>query len=568
MRHPFGCHHLPRLMATVLLVANCAIAAVAEEPLHVRIDALIDAQAAKITKTPATAELSTDAEFYRRVWLDLTGRIPTADDTRTFIADKSATKRPALIDRLLNSPDYPRRMREAFHVMLMERRGEDADWTRFLQTSFESNKPWDQLTREIAHPDAENEQTRGSAFFLTKRLEKYGQNPTDHPGLARDFGRMFLGMDLQCAQCHNHLFIDDYKQADFQGMFAFVKHTFIRRDTKFPAIGEGLIKANLEFVSVFGSDQMKTGPRLPGGAEFPVPVLKKGEEYSKLPDRKIQFPGVPKFSPLTILAEELPKAGNPAFAKNIANRLWFLMMGRGLVTPLDLHHSQNPPSHPELLELLAQEIAKHKFDMKWFVRELALTQTYQRSGLLPDSVEKLPEETFLVAIEKPLSAEQLLWSMLQATGQYDAIVVAKARKSKTTTQVGDKAAASAAAAASTGDSVNELLTKFRTAFANAPREPEVDFSPSVKAALFVLNDATVFGWLSPQSDSLVGRLSKVSESKQVIVDIYLSVLSRQPTDEEVAAAIAYLDSQPQQRAKAVGHLVWALMASTEFCINH
>src|SRR5262249_30410114 len=126
----------------------------------------------------------------------------------------------------------------------------------------------------------------------------------------------------------------------------------------------------------------------------------------------------PKFSPLKVLASQLPRGDNPLFTKNIVNRLWFLMMGRGLVHPLDLQYAGNPPSHPELLDLLAQEFAGHRFDIKWLLRELALTETYQRSSLLPEGVEDLPPESFLVANEKPLSAEQILRSVLHATGEW------------------------------------------------------------------------------------------------------------------------------------------------------
>src|SRR5262249_15124568 len=144
------------------------------------------------------------------------------------------------------------------------------------------------------------------------------------------------------------------------------------------------------FSSVFKKAPKETGPRIPGGAEIEVPPLKKGEEFVKPPDPKTQFPGVLRFSPLGRLAEQLPTAENQAFTRNIVNRLWFVMLGRGLVYPLDLHHSGNPPSYPELLDLLAREFAAHKFDIKWLLRELALSQTYQRSSLLPQDQTKLP----------------------------------------------------------------------------------------------------------------------------------------------------------------------------------
>ena len=199
-----------------------------DEPLHDQIDRLIAAKA----NGAARSARATDAEFLRRIYLDLAGRIPALQEARTFLADPAPQKRAKLIDQLLAGPDYPRRMQELAHVMLMERRGDNPEWLAFLKASFEANKPLDQFVREILNPNPKNEATRGSAFFLSKRLENYGQNPVDYPALTRDVGRLFLGVDLQCAQCHDHLFVKEYKQADFQGLLALFQGTFLRQDVK------------------------------------------------------------------------------------------------------------------------------------------------------------------------------------------------------------------------------------------------------------------------------------------------------------------------------------------------
>lgn len=527
-------------IATCLFVTCSAVSPAAEpEQLHERIDQMI----AKKANGPL-AELSDDAEFVRRVYLDLAGRIPSANETRDFLADKSTTKRTSLIDQLLASEEYPRRMKNLFDIMLMERLGTHEDWERFLENAFAENRPWDQITRDIIYPNAEDETTRGAAFFTTQRLTKIGQNPVDVPGLVRDFGRLFLGVDVQCAECHDHLFVDDYKQVDYQGLYAFVGNSFIRRDTEFPAIGETPLLKKVEFQSVFEGEQKSTGPRLPGGEEIPIPVMKKGEEYEVPPDRKTRSPGVVKFSPLKVLSERLPRADNMAFNRNIANRLWWVMMGRGLVHPLDLIHSENPPTHPELLDLLAEEIAAHDFDIKWFIRQLALSQTYQRASTLPSSATgEIPEASYRVALERPLSAEQLLECMLVATGE----------------KSGDQ---------SSEESKAELQEKFADAFANPPRDPEVEIRPSVKAALFVLNDVTVLSWLEPSKGNLADRAVRATDDSQAVDEIYLSVLSRPPSDDERRDAIEYLSQRPDTRAIAVGNLIWALMASTEFAVNH
>lgn len=502
----------------------------AAEPLHRRIDALILEGADGKDVSPLTS----DAEFLRRVSLDLAGRIPSAQEVRDFLADKSADRRSRKIDELLASPEYAGRMQELFHVMLMERLGDHDLWAKYLRASFAANKPWDQMAREILRADPKNEAVRGAAFFYSKRLENYGQNPVDYPALTRDVGRLFLGKDLRCAECHDHLFVDDYKQQDFQGLFAFFQNTMLV-DANAPAVGEKPTTKKTAFMSVFVKAPRETAPRLPGGKELTLPEFKKGEEYLEPPDRKTRSPGVPRFSLLEQLSVQLPRAENRDFCRNIANRLWFVLMGRGLVHPLDLHHADNPASHPKLLDLLADEMAAHSFDIRWMLRELALTQAYQRSSLLPAGREKADPARFLTALEKRLSAEQLVASMTRATG-----MAAKAEA---------------------------LRAKFVKAFANPPREPEDEIAPSLEAALFVLNDPAVLALLEPARGSLVERAGALPDAKAV-EEVYLSVLSRPPTAEEQADALAFLKQDAAGRGKALGQLAWALLASTEFTINH
>lgn len=524
-----------RNMSVAFIVVAAPMLATGAEPLHQRIDTLIQAKA---EGKPAAA-LADDAEFLRRVHLDFAGRIPSAAQTRAFLQDTAPDKRAKVIDQLLASPDYAHRMQEAFHVVLMERLGDHAEWSKYLRTSFEANKPWDQMVREILRADPKDDKAKGAAFFYAKRLDHYGQNAIDYPALTRDVGRLFLGMDLQCAQCHNHRFIKDYTQEDFQGLYTiFLNASLV--DLKAPAVSEKLMTKKLGFSSVFNKVPKEVGPRIPGGKEIEIPMLKKGEEFAVPPDPKTKTPGVPKFSPLAKLAEHLPAAENRAFVKNSVNRIWFLMMGRGIVHPLDLHHSENPPSHPELLEALADEFVAHKFDVKWLLREIALSQAYQRSSVLPAGQEKLEPQTFLVGLEKRLSAEQLLASMLEATGERERLVKA---------------------------GHDALQAKFLKAFANPAREAEDEFSPSLKAALFVLNDDAVLTLLTPKPGNLVERLAKLPDDK-IAEELYLSVLSRQPGADEKADVQKYLTKHASRKPTALGHLAWALLASSEFAANH
>ncbi|MFT5468186.1 MAG: hypothetical protein ACI8UO_003294 [Verrucomicrobiales bacterium] len=518
--------------------------ALAEAPLHQRIDALIDAGAADLPK----AALSDDAEFVRRVYLDFAGIIPTASETQAFLADKNKDKRAKLIQQLLDAPGYGPTMRDRFHVQLMERRGDHEMWLAWLGEAFAKNKPWNQMAREMIRADFRDEPNRGAAFFYTKRLEKYGTNPTDYSGLTRDVGRLFLGMDMQCAECHNHLLIDDYNQIDFQGLFAgFSKMKLLRGD--YPAVEEQIMLKKQEYASVFVGKQREVGPKVPGLEEVELVSFEKDEQYVQAPDRATKTPGVPKFSPLERFSEQIPTA--PTFDGNIVNRVWFLMMGRGLVNPMDQFHSENPASHPELLDLLAAEFAKNGYDFKWLFRELALTKTYQRSSRLPEGTEPVQEDRFVVARERRVSAEQLLASTLRALN----VDPAKAPMENVESEEED------------GEEFVGLTERFLDAFATEPREPEREFSPGLKAALFAMNDVEVLKLIA-REDALPAKLAGEPDNAKIAEALFHNIFSRPPSPDESADVAAFLDSFEGERAAAITEVAWAMLSSTEFVVNH
>ena len=524
----------------------------AEESLHAAIDRLIDAKVG-----PAeTAPVADDAEFLRRVMLDLAGRIPTANETRRFLEDPSATKRETLIERLLGGDDYPRRMQELFHVMLMERRGEHPEWSNFLRTAFAENLPWDRLARAMLFPDAASENQRGAAYFLTARLTKEGaMAPVDVPGLTRDVGRLLAGVDFGCAQCHDHLSIDDYKQIDFQGLHMIFENMQSRGGLEYPAVTEKVLTKGKEFRSVFAPDRRTTMLRIPGDGDVPIATFAPGEEFLIAPDGKARTPGVLKFSPLQELSYRLARSDNHLFTRNIVNRLWFVMMGQGLVEPLDLFHSANPPSHPKLLAHLASEFSAHAFDIKWFLGQLARTKCYQRSSRFPGDSALPDTKTYRVANQKRLSAEQLFWSTLIATGEFDRV-----------RQGGEMGLEQVVAEV---EALGALQKQFIKIFANPPKEPEVTFTPTVKAALYLMHDQEVLKLLTPQSGNLIDRLAAQSDSRKIAEGAFLAVVSRLPTAADLAEVEPFLENKTASaRTEAIGQLVWALICSTEFLVNH
>lgn len=346
----------------------------AADPLHQRIDAAVNA-----APLGPVAAICSDADFLRRVSLDLHGMSVSGVEAKAFLDDPAPDKRAKFIDKLIASPRFARHVANRFNVMLMERRADahvtGPEFEKFLYESFLANKPFDQLVREMLAADGTDPVTRPAAKFFLDR--------TAEPNLVtRDIGRVFFGRDLQCAQCHDSPLVNDFLQSEYYGIYAFVSRTSLFNDeaAKKQMLAD---KADGEaaFTSVFTKESGATAPRLPFGAFVEDPLLPIGEEYNVRPADKVR--PVPKYSRRAKLAEVLTTTNNAQFSRNLANRLWAMMLGRGIVHPLDLHHSDNPPTHPELLDLLAAEIAATKFDVRSMLREIALSQTYQRAGELP-----------------------------------------------------------------------------------------------------------------------------------------------------------------------------------------
>src|SRR5262249_36335369 len=243
------------------------------------------------------------------------------------------------------------------------------------------------------------------------------------------------------------------------------------------------------FQSVFDPAKVTktTPPRVPGGRAIADPTDAKLKGYVTAPGRGVR--GVPRYSRRALLGAEVARADYEPFRRNIANRLWALMMGRGLVHPLDMDHPANPASHPELLDLLAREIAEHKFDVKWFLRELALTEAYQRSSALPAGVEERDVPRYGVAKLKPLSPEQFAFGLMQATGLTDNMRQALGKGANEATLYAR---------------LSGNLTPFINAFGSAPGTAE-GFDSRVDQALFLSNGALLRSWLAPRPGALTAR---------------------------------------------------------------
>ena len=586
---PLTIHRRVVLMATGLLVIGTLRAAGADEPLPEQIDRIIEA-ACQADDT-RLAGASDDAEFLRRAFLDLVGVVPTPAEARAFLEDPAGDKRAVLIDRMLARPEFAFRMACVFDVMLIERRIatipsydiKPPEWRDWLVESFRQNKPWDQLVREMLDSDGSDEKHSPAAkFYLVRDVEPHL--------IARDVGRLLLGTDLQCAQCHDDPRVKSFEQADYFGLYAFVSRLqhFHDGDQKRNYVTEKP-RGDVSFTSAFTGTEGQTHPRLPDGEMIADPPLVKGQEYKVKPANGQR--GVPAYSRRARLAEFLPRRETSGFSRNIANRLWAVMFGRGIVHPLDMHHGDNPPSHPQLLQLLADRLEETNYDIRGLIRDLALTRAYQRSSRVPEVAPDSPASSrFAVAALRPLSPEQLGWSVQQVTGRLSSRLARAERRMK---QAALKEQAEVSAQRDPGVDGNakspddagvgdlawqvrrkvygdlraELQTLF-TRFSRLPGQPDEGFQPSVDQALFLLNSEQMVKFMN--ESVLVDRLSNLENPIELADEIFLAVLSRFPTAEERADVAGLVDgiSERQPRREAVRRIVWGQLLSAEFRLNH
>lgn len=526
-----------------------------EQGLHNRIDDLVWAKAGDVP----FAETADDAGFLRRVTLDLSGNIPTAGEVSEFLADKSKGKRKELIDRLIAGDQFAAHWTERFSVMLLERLDQGkvpkGEWVKFLKQTLREKPLWDVMIRQMIEANGQGVDRPAMKFLGT----------VDHHAMTENIARLLLGMDLTCAKCHDHPSVNEWKQAHYWGLFAYLNQTkqaTHKKEEKVYLV-EGLAGKKVEFESVFDLEKMSTGPRLPNGAEVEVPQFEKGEEYEKPAEDGL--PAVPKFRPRERLAKDLTAKENELFSRNSVNRIWFLLMGRGLSHPLDQMHGKNSPSHPKLLELLAGEFVSHGFDLKWLLREIMLSETYQRSSRLPEGVTKVEPASYRVTSPKGLTPEQLLRAVLRATGNTKH---AKALKVDPEAEKFDRKGYFTGSNVELPPSLAEMEAIFIQTFGRPPGEAEVDFSPGVNKSLFLMNDRLIEHWLKPRAGNLIDRLSKMDAPDAMAKEMYLAVLSRLPEKEEAIWIADYLARNEPRRTAALGDLAWALLNSAEFMFNH
>jgi hypothetical protein len=518
-----ACHYVGCvvLLGAILLAPAAAVAGAPAADLATRIDQRLEALWRNAEITPAT--VADDAEFLRRAYLDITGRIPRVAEVHRFLDDKSTDKRDKLIDRLLEDPRYAVHFANIWRAELApevtanrEAAGFQVGFEAWLQERLRAGIPYDQLVRELltvpiatSEKDAEpvlRDPVRPNplAFFAVKEARP--------ENLAAAVTRTFLGIRLECAQCHNHPFAK-WSQEQFWQQAAFFAGINRQGNRIFAPLNEVLDRREL-------TPPERLGPQAPEFLDGARPTLR--------PDQ----------SSRVALADWIASVKNPYFARAGANRLWGHFFGIGLVEPADDFRDDNPPSDAELLEILAQSFVEGGFDFKHLIRGICRSRSYQRTSVRTHPSQDATQLPARMTV-KALSGEQFFDSMALATGYREEQDKGAARR--------------------------QFLTRF--ALAGARGEPET----SVQQALTLLNGRFVAWATDPEAcPTLIGATQTPGMSTTERVEaLYLATLSRKPSTADLERlARRFEKAGPGQETQQLADVFWMLLNSAEFRLNH
>jgi hypothetical protein len=475
------------------------------------------------------APLADDAEFIRRAYLDLTGRVPVPREVYDFLVDKSADKRRRLIDDLLDTPRHALHFANVWRALLIPETAASAE-ARIFQPGFEawlkqkvrSNVPFDRLVNELlAVPIAGERQTPESVLKNPEQpnpLAFFAVKDASPANLAATTTRMFLGIQIECAQCHDHPFAR-WSREQFWNQAAFFAGVERQGDGIFAPLSETIDRR-----------------------EIKVGDTKKIAKAMFLDDKEPAWKD--KASPRAALAEWIASANNPYFARATVNRLWGQFFGRGIVEPVDDFNDQNLPSHPILLDELARAFVEAKFDVRFIIRAICRSEAYQRTSARTHASQDDPRHFARMAV-KGFTGEQFFDSLALVTGY-------KERKE--------------------GDFGRERTT-VRTQFLDqfAPQGKLSAPETSILQALTLMN-----GKFINESTTLAksSTLTAVIEMPKLdtagrIDSLYVIALSRKPTPEERERLLSYVErGGAGEQKRRLADVFWALLNSAEFRLNH
>ena len=473
-----------------------------------------------------------DAEYLRRVYLDLVGKIPTAAEARDFLDDSSPDKRSRLVEELLDSSAYLTHATEVYRALLLP----EADTERqigaltptfeaWLRKKIVDEAGYDQIVREVLTVRLGSSGRRGGnaqdPHAEPSPLAYYVAKDAKPENLAAGAARTFLGIRLECAQCHNHPF-DRWKREQFWGLAAFFA---------------GVSKPGKE--NAHGAIREIADRR-----ELAIPETTQIVKAAFLDNKRPEWQR--RASGREVLAGWVTAADNPYFSKAAVNRVWARFFGTGIVDPVDDFRDDNPPSHPELLDLLAREFRSHGYDLKFLIRAVTATRAYGLTSAVGPS-ELAPANLFAAMPVRTLSPGQLFEALAQATGFRDR--------------------------APGQGFFNEGSAKdrFVDLFMNRDEKP-TEGETTILQALALMNGPFVATATNVEASETLAALAEAPylDTQGRLETLYLAALTRRPRAGELAKLVPYVElgSPSGDHARALGDVFWAMLNSPEFRFNH
>jgi Protein of unknown function (DUF1553)/Protein of unknown function (DUF1549) len=484
------------------------------------------------------SDLADDAEFLRRVCLDLAGTLPPPERLREFLASRDPRKREKVVDALIGSPEFVDywtfRFSDIFRVSIFAN-GLTPKWSQsyweWIRSSIETNRPYDEIARERLSAQGYGPASR---HFLP-----YNQIGPPADVMAEEV-RVFFGRRLDCAQCHNHPY-ENWTQDQFWGMSAFFGRLFKMG----PVVFDHPANMDLSSKDVDGKIEL-LHPRTKAPVE---PVFLDASR-----------PGMaPESNPRRELARWM--TSHPYFAEAAVNRMWSYFFGRGIVEPVDDFRSTNPPSHPELLEALAHDFREHRYDLRHLMRRIVLSRTYQLSSR-PNATNRDDVVNYSRSLPRAFDAEVLLDAVVDVTGVPETFSTAVSEGSS----VGQAPAGTRAINLQDPDM---YYSRFLELYGRPSRGaiPERSTRPSLGQALHMLAGATYVDRLGSKGSRLKRLLESGATDEAIFEEFYLAALSRRPAREELDELKGILAGRNDREA-GLREFVWALVSSREFAENH
>lgn len=463
-----------------------------------------------------------DAEYLRRLYLDVIGTLPTPEEARRFLQDSRSDKRARLLDELLDRSEFADYWALKWSDLLRVDRqalGHKRAYAyyKWIRDSLAANKPYDQFVRELLTAEGPLQEAPAAAFY--KLFNKPGDT-------ASTLSQVFLGVRIACAECHHHPF-DRWGQTDYYGMQAF----FTPLQVRTAPLGEEMM----------ASGNPETRHPRTGEPIFAHALGVNMPEASPEGDRR------------GVLADWLTAADNPWFARNFANRVWAHFLGRGLVEPVDDVRATNPPTNPELLDALAKHVIETRFDFRQLIRTIAASRVYQLSAQ-PNATNERDEQNYSRAMLKRIDAEVLLDMVCQATGvpeKFDGMPAGYRA-----IQLWDS------------KTPHYFLKLFGRPVRVSACECERVQEANVSQVLHIMNSPEIHAKISHDAGTVARLLRRNTDDSPLADELYLAYFSRFPTAKEKEIAVQYLHKNAAKRQQAAEDLAWSLMNSLEFVFNH